>query len=350
MKGSRGLAPLQGGLRGGHSPLLSLSFPFSCKKKRRILTMNRFLGWFAVVVCVLLFAGMTQAYDVMEVKDASTIKGVVKYAKTSPKDDVINVTKDEETCGKTQELGEYLITDMRVKNAVVWLENVKSGKPLSKAPVDITFKKCKVDPLVSVGFVGGQYVFKNEDPLLHTIQLKLGLQYQKKLSGRPLTEGSTILNLALADKGTEIKKPIKDSHRYTKETGFITVRSNAHDWIRGYVFVFDQPYAAVTNDKGEFEFDGLPAGEYILNVWHEGLGTIGMPIRTIAGQTSTVETDLATKDKQSAQVTAQAAPQVAPKAESPVPKADSPKIEFKETRYEFGSTEQKRPWNTSLSL
>ncbi|MBF0338127.1 MAG: DUF1573 domain-containing protein [Nitrospirae bacterium] len=304
--------------------------------------MNKFVSWFVVVVCVFLSTGRAQAYDAMEVKDASTIKGVVKYSATSPKDDAISITRDEETCGKSQESGEYMITDMRVKNAVVWLENVKSGKPLPKTPVAITFKKCKVDPLVNVGFVGGEYVFKNDDPLLHTIQLKLGLKYQKKLSGRPLTDGSTILNLALADKGTEIRKSIKAAHRYTKETGFITVKSNAHDWIRGYVFVFDHPYAAVTNDKGEFEFDGLPAGEYILNVWHEGLGTIGMPVRTIAGQTSTVETDLATKDKQAAQVTTQAAPQIAPKTESPAHKADSPKIEFKETRHDFGSTEQKK--------
>ncbi|MBF0609185.1 MAG: DUF1573 domain-containing protein [Magnetococcales bacterium] len=304
--------------------------------------MNKFVSWFVVFVCAFLSTGKTQAYDVMEVKDASTLKGVVKYSAAPPKDDVISITKDEQTCGKTQESGEYLITDMRVKNAVVWLENVKSGKPLPKTPVAITFRKCKVAPLVSVGFAGGEYVFKNDDPLLHTIQLKLGLKYQKKLSGRPLTDGSTILNLALADKGTEIKKPVKDSHRYTQETGFITVKSNAHDWIRGYVFVFDHPYAAVTNDKGEFELDGLPAGEYILNVWHEGLGTIGMPVRTIAGQTSTVETDLATKDKQAAQVTDQTAPQAAPKAESPAAKTTAPKIEFKETRHDFGSTEQKK--------
>ncbi|KJU83691.1 lipoprotein [Candidatus Magnetobacterium bavaricum] len=314
--------------------------------------MPHAVSWFVVAVCVLLFTGRTQAYDVVEVKDASVIKGVVKYAKTPPRDDVISVTKDEETCGKTQESGEFLITDARVKNAVVWLENVKSGKPLPKTPVDITFKKCKVDPLVSVGFVGGQYVFKNDDPLLHTIQLKLGLQYQKKLSGRPLTEGSTILNLALADKGTEIKKPIKDSHRYTKETGFITVRSNTHDWIRGYVFVFDQPYAAVTNDKGEFEFDGLPAGEYIINVWHEGLGVYGTPVKTIAGQGSAVEIDLSAKDKQSAQTTPkvvihspsqappQAPPQFSPQAAPHAVRADSPKIEFKETLYDFGSMEE----------
>ncbi|MBF0343360.1 MAG: carboxypeptidase regulatory-like domain-containing protein [Nitrospirae bacterium] len=290
--------------------------------------MNRFVGLVLALVCTFLYITAASAYDVVDVKDASSVKGVVKFSGTAPQDTVVSVSRDEETCGKTLQGEKFLITDSRVKNTVVWIENVKRGKSLPKTLVEITIRKCKVEPLVAVGFVGGEYDFKNDDPLLHTIQLKLGLQYQKKLSARPLTDGTTILNIALPNKGAEVKKPIKDSHKHSKETGFITVKSNSHDWMRGYVFVFDQPYAVVTDDNGEFELSGLPAGEYVIKAWHEGLGLVETTIKTTSGQTKTVEIDFSEKGK----ITENKASQDV--------KNGSSKIEFKETSHNFGSIEQ----------
>ena len=49
----------------------------------------------------------------------------------------------------------------------------------------------------------------------------------------------------------------------------VTVKCNIHPWMTAYYFVMDHPYFAVTNEKGEFKIDGLPAGEYTLAAWHE---------------------------------------------------------------------------------
>ena len=42
--------------------------------------------------------------------------------------------------------------------------------------------------------------------------------------------------------------------------------------MQAFVWVFDQPYAAVSDEGGYFSLDKVPAGEVILNVWHETLG------------------------------------------------------------------------------
>ncbi|MCK5504841.1 MAG: carboxypeptidase regulatory-like domain-containing protein, partial [Thermodesulfovibrionia bacterium] len=118
---------------------------------------------------------------------------------------------------------------------------------------------------------------------------KLGLAYQKRVSRRPLEDGATIYNLALPKKGLQIEKPIKKWHRYTEETGFIQVRSNTHNWIRGYIFIFDHPYAAVTDEKGSFLIDNLPPGEYLLKAWHEGFGMKERKIRVKSGETAEVK-------------------------------------------------------------
>ncbi len=203
---------------------------------------------------------------------AGTVKGRVVYKGEPPQKKVIEVTTDALICGETVEVRLLERSPSGgVKNAVVWIEGAKGKLPQNR-DVKISIRNCRVTPLVSVGFVGGSYIIRNEDPILHTIQLKLGLAYKKKRKTRPLETGATIYNLALPRKGMELRRPIKRYHRYQEKTGFIYVRSNAHPWIRGYIFVFDHPFADVTDGEGRFEIRGLPAGRYKLKVWQEAFG------------------------------------------------------------------------------
>ncbi|MEW6410411.1 MAG: carboxypeptidase-like regulatory domain-containing protein [Nitrospirota bacterium] len=243
-----------------------------------------------LLIALLLFTGVAMGYEVVEVKNGATIKGVVSFKGTLPADETIAIDRDVEVCGKEQKLNKYIITDSKIKNAVVFIDRPKKGKPLSvDTPVDLTIKNCKVEPLVSVGFVGGRFRFKNDDSILHTLQLKLWLEYQRRVSDRPLKDGATIYNIAFPRKGRVIEKPIKRSHRYQPDTGSIRVTSNTHPWMRGYVFAFDHPYAAVTDDKGSFALENLLPGEYALRVWHEGFGMQERKIKVSSGEVLEVE-------------------------------------------------------------
>ncbi len=245
-----------------------------------------------LLIALLLFTGVAMGYEVVEVKNGATIKGVVSFKGTLPADETIAIDRDVEVCGKEQKLNKYIITDSKVKNAVVFIDRPQKGKPLSAdTPVDLTIKNCKVEPLVSVGFVGGRFRFKNDDSILHTLQPKLWLEYQRRVSDRPLKDGATIYNIAFPRKGRVIEKPIKESHRYQPDTGLIRVTSNTHTWMRGYVFAFDHPYAAVTDDKGSFALENLLPGEYVLKVWHEGLGMQERKIKVSFGEVLEVEVE-----------------------------------------------------------
>lgn len=241
------------------------------------------------VVLWTVSAGAVQGYDVVKVKNGATLKGKVVFNGSVPADETIVIDENVDYCGKEQKAGKYLVTDSGVQNVVVWLEGVEKGKEVPKRDIDIAIKNCRAVPHVNVGFVGGEYVFRNDDKILHTVQSKLGLAYQKKASSRPLEDGTSIYNLALPKTGFEIRKPVKKWHRYTDDTGFIQIRSNTHNWIRGYVFVFDHPYAAVTDRNGSFEMESLPAGDYVLKVWHEGFGMKERKIHIQPGKSMEVE-------------------------------------------------------------
>ncbi len=247
---------------------------------------------FLIVVTVLFFAIPGWCYEAINLKDSATIRGHIRLSGSPPPDEIIRIDRDTEVCGKEKAAREYIVSKGGVKNAVVWLDGVKKGKAIVPGGVDITVKGCMVEPLVSVGFVGGKFIFRNEDPILHTLQLKLGLEYHKAVSQRPLEDGATIYNIALPRKGMKVEKPIKEYHAYSKDTGLIKIKSNAHQWIRGYVFVFDHPYGTVTDDSGSFVIDNVPPGEYNLMVWHEGFGIKEKKIVLKGGKTEDVEIDL----------------------------------------------------------
>jgi len=249
-------------------------------------------GIIAAAILTLWGVGAAYGYEAVDVKNGAVLKGVVVFKGTVPAEEPVIVAKNQEVCGKEQKLGKYLVKDSRVKNAVVWIEDVGKGKALSRTPVNITLKGCKAEPLVSAGFVGGKFVFSNEDDIMHTLQLKLGVEYQAKLSGRPVEDGATIYNLAFPIKGLRIEKPIKNYYRYSEDTGYIRVKSNTHETIRGSIFIFDHPYAAVTDDQGSFTMDGLLPGEYVLTAWHEGFTTQKQHLTVTSGGAAHVEIEL----------------------------------------------------------
>jgi hypothetical protein len=53
----------------------------------------------------------------------------------------------------------------------------------------------------------------------------------------------------------------------------VKFKCDVHPWMTGYVLVTDNPYYAVTTENGAFKLEGIPAGKYTLEAWHEKYGT-----------------------------------------------------------------------------
>lgn len=52
----------------------------------------------------------------------------------------------------------------------------------------------------------------------------------------------------------------------------IKIGCDIHPWMTAWWMVVDHPFAAVTNEKGEFELPELPDGTHEFRVWHERAG------------------------------------------------------------------------------
>lgn len=157
----------------------------------------------------------------------------------------------------------------KVGPAAVWIEGLAGDVPEVNTP--ITHKSGIFEPFLSIGFVGRQFVLRNEDDYLHNTHLYLRLAYQKDISTRPLLYGSTVYNVALPQAGTEVKRPIKPYHRYRDDTGFIEAVCNPHPDERAYVLVFDHPYATLADEDGSFTIPNVPPGKHEVRYWHDSV-------------------------------------------------------------------------------
>jgi high-affinity iron transporter len=57
--------------------------------------------------------------------------------------------------------------------------------------------------------------------------------------------------------------------------GELRLMCDVHSHMRGYVIVSRSPWIRVCTREGRFRFEGVPAGRYVLRIWHE----VGRPLR-----------------------------------------------------------------------
>ena len=50
--------------------------------------------------------------------------------------------------------------------------------------------------------------------------------------------------------------------------GVVVLGCNIHDWMLGYIYVTDDPWFAVTDEKGRLSLEQLPAGPFTATLWH----------------------------------------------------------------------------------
>ena len=57
--------------------------------------------------------------------------------------------------------------------------------------------------------------------------------------------------------------------------GLVTLGCNIHDGMLGYIYVTDSPFFGRSDDSGQLQLHGLPAGNYTLTAWHPQLQEAG---------------------------------------------------------------------------
>jgi plastocyanin len=192
-----------------------------------------------------------------------TIKGRFLYGGDAPAATELKADKDIEVCGKHKLLSEELAVgaDKGIANVVVFVRDkgVKvhpdAAAEAKAAKVVLDNKDCRFTPHVVVVHAGQPLVIKNSDTVGHNSNVAT----IKNPPSNSLIPAGGESSVALAN----------------EEAIPAQVTCNIHPWMKAWVVVRSNPYAAVSAADGSFEIKNVPAGEVELQLWHEKAGYIG---------------------------------------------------------------------------
>ena len=241
-----------------------------------------------LVCCAIVFIlGLSVkgwSYEVVEVRDGGTIEGRVTLQGTVPDPKGFNLITfpDPQYCGRISNgKGWRLLYDFVVdqgaglKDAVVLLEGVESGKPFDLSVPLIEARDCQFKPFVTIVRNGHAVEVVNMDPVMHDIQ---GYETSLQAGTRVLFNSPLRMN-ALHHRGDlhanhdhepgrSLVGPIylnRGRRTFYMQCGF-------HAFMESWAMAVNNPYYAVTGPDGSYHLDHVPPGTYQLVVWHPQSG------------------------------------------------------------------------------
>ena len=221
-----------------------------------------------------------EAYKAVAVSNGGTISGVVKFEGDVPEKKALEITKDEKVCGADEKFDESLVVGEgnTLKNTIVYLIDISEGKDFDKdAKVEIDQKGCKFTPHVQIVPVGKRLTMLNSDKIMHNVHI-----FGNNPVNKPQPKARR-------------KMPLK---AVKKAEGPVSVKCDIHGWMSAWIAYVPHPYFAVTNEKGEFTLEDVPAGDYKLGYWHEACGTNNKtPVAVTVAAGGTVTQDFTLKLK-----------------------------------------------------
>jgi len=190
---------------------------------------------------------------------AGNINGKVVLEGTAPKNEVIRMNADpvcmrEAKGPQTQET--FLVGDGgTLQNVFVYVKEGLGDRQFDVPTDTIKLDQdgCRYHPHVFGIRVGQPLEIVNNDGTLHNIHAipKVNQEFN---TGQPI-EG------------------MKSTHTFTAKEVMVPFKCDVHGWMNSYAGVLDHPYYAVTGQNGTFELKTLPPGNYVIEAWHEKLGT-----------------------------------------------------------------------------
>lgn len=213
-----------------------------------------------------------------------TIVGHVRMTGPSAGNPIIRMGVDPVCAGAARSkriVQEYVVRtpDGSLANAVVSLQGTF---PKSQAPaqrITVNQQDCQYAPRVVAGQVGQTLMVINRDMTLHNTQ-----SVTTKGNAFNTTQPSAGMVFSYVLKAAEI----------------IRLKCEPHQWMIGFVAIFDHPYFAVTSTDGAFTISKVPAGRQTVRVWHEVFGEVTRQVVVKAGDTVTLDIAYAGAAKKSA--------------------------------------------------
>jgi hypothetical protein len=256
---------------------------------KRSIIMGLCLGVVVHISLGLGVVGPVSAYDTVVVTGGAVLRGTVTFKGTAPdpKEFELRRYPDPIFCGALSDgngrrfLKEVTVgRDGGLKDVVVVVEGIQSGKPFTFTDAQVEANICQFLPFVTVVSDKRQLTVTNRDPVSHDIQ---GYAYDE--AGVDIVLHRSSLK---ASGTTDVVHLVKGRKVFTMQCG-------RHPYMQNWGYAIDNPYYAVTSPDGSFSIGDLPAGTYRIKAWHPILGVQERDVTVKPNDTVTLDLLFETK-------------------------------------------------------
>jgi len=194
---------------------------------------------------------------------AGKVAGKVTLEGTAPAPEPIQMAADP-NCARmhtTPVMTQFVVVGEggALANSFVYLKSgVQGDFPPPSDPVVLDQQGCTYHPHVIGIQVGQPLEIVNSDETLHNIHA--------------MPKSNKEFNIGQPVKG------LKTQRTFDTQEVMIPFKCDVHKWMNSYAGVLPHPFFAVTGADGTFTIDGVPPGSYVVEVWHERLGTKEMNV------------------------------------------------------------------------
>jgi plastocyanin len=197
------------------------------------------------------------------------IEGTIRLAGSAPSAAARPIAKDANVCGSEAPAESVVVGKAGgLANVVVSVTDARfAGAPPPSTGAAVDQRRCRYLPHVQAVTVGTPVAVMNNDAILHNVHGN-----EARADGPPLT----VFNVALPIKGQKLPVPMR-------RPGLVRLQCDAgHTWMNAWIYVFEHPYFAVTDESGTFVINDVPAGDHVVELWHEPASGQGPGTRTTA--------------------------------------------------------------------
>jgi plastocyanin len=194
---------------------------------------------------------------------AGTVTGTITLEGDPPEMTAIQMGADP-NCARMHDnpvMTQFVITGEggTLANAFVYIKSgIEGDFPPPSEPVLLDQNGCLYVPHV-IGIQAGQTLtIRNSDNTLHNIHA--------------MPKNNKEFNIGQPVQGLETEKVFDNVEI------MVPFKCDVHKWMNSYAGVLDHPFFAVTDQNGAFTIENVPPGDYVVEVWHEQLGTQEMNV------------------------------------------------------------------------
>jgi len=224
----------------------------------------------------------TEVKGTVSVKAAETetggrgaLKGSIRFEGSAPSANALVMGADPVCVSSHSEplFSEDLIVNENgtLRNVFVYVKQGLENRTFEAVSEDVLLdqKGCRYEPHVSGIRVNQPLQILNSDNTLHNVHA--------------LPTQSKEFNIGMPIKGMKLKK------KFSKPEVMVKMKCEVHPWMVAYIGVMEHPFFAVTGADGTFAFEGLPAGDYVIEAWHEKFGVKTAAVTVTADKTQSLE-------------------------------------------------------------